>query len=99
MSTATMELLKATIGALKDKYGDSTNADLQIPIAELEARLAADTQRIAELSEATANKGKRGKRAKKEPSLPSTMREELAYNPHLRADPTELALMCGCAEE
>lgn len=41
----------------------------------------------------------RRKRAKKEPSLPSTMREELAYNPHLRADPTELALMCGCAEE
>ena len=61
-----MELLKATIGALKVKYGDSTNADLQIPIAELEARLAADTQKIAELSEATATKGKRGKRAKKE---------------------------------
>ena len=39
------------------------------------------------------------KRARKEPSLPSTMREELAYNPHLKANPDELALMCGCATE
>ena len=37
--------------------------------------------------------------ARKEPSLPSTMREELAYNPHLKANPDELALMCGCATE
>ena len=65
MST-TMELLKATIGALKEKYGEDGGADLQIPIAELEARLAADTQKMAELSEATTTKTKRGKRTKKE---------------------------------
>ena len=71
MST-TMELLQATIGALKAKYGEDGGADLQIPIAELEARLAADTQKMAELAETTTTKTKRGKRTKKErdPSRP-----------------------------
>ena len=62
----TMELLQATIGALKAKYGEDGGADLQIPIAELEARLAADTQKMAELAETTTTKTKRGKRTKKE---------------------------------
>ena len=39
------------------------------------------------------------KRARKEPSLPSTMGEELEYNPHLRANPQELAFMCGAVSE
>ena len=70
-NATTMELLKATIGALKEKYGDASTDNLQIPIAELEARLAADTEKIAELAE-TTTKGRRGKRAKKEkdPSRP-----------------------------
>ena len=39
------------------------------------------------------------KRARKQPSLPSTVAEELEYNTHLRATPEELALLCGCAAE
>jgi hydroxyacylglutathione hydrolase len=35
-------------------------------------------------------------RARREPTLPSTMKEELEYNAHLRASPSELAQMCGC---
>ena len=36
------------------------------------------------------------KRARKQPSVPSTLSEALAYNPHLRATPQQLAIMCGC---
>ena len=64
-NATTMELLKATIGALKEKYGDGATDNLQIPIAELEARLAADTEKIAELAE-TTTKGRKARRAKKE---------------------------------
>ena len=35
-------------------------------------------------------------RARKQPSLPSTVAEELLYNAQLRASVDELALMCGC---
>ncbi len=38
----------------------------------------------------------RTKRARKLPSIPSTISEELAYNPYLRVGPQQLALMCGC---
>ena len=61
-----MELLQATIGALKTKYGEDGGSELQIPLEELEARLAADTQKIAELAETSSTKGRKGKRAKKE---------------------------------
>jgi hypothetical protein len=61
-----MELLQATIGALKTKYGEDGGSELQIPLEELEARLAADTQKIAELAETSTTKGRKGKRAKKE---------------------------------
>lgn len=37
-------------------------------------------------------------RARKEPSIPSTMAEELTYNQHLLADPAQLAQMCGAVE-
>ena len=37
------------------------------------------------------------RRKRAEPSIPSTMEEELSYNLHLRADPAALASMCGCA--
>jgi len=62
----TMDLLKATIAQLKTQYGNGTNGDLQIPLDELEQRLAADTQTIAELTASGATKGKRGKKSKKE---------------------------------
>lgn len=39
------------------------------------------------------------RRKRAEPSIPSTMEEELSYNLHLRADPAALASMCGCAVE
>ena len=39
------------------------------------------------------------KRERKEPSIPSTLSEELSYNPHLRANPQQLAQMCGVADE
>lgn len=39
------------------------------------------------------------KRERHEPSIPSTLGEELSYNPHLRANPQQLAQMCGAAEE
>ena len=38
------------------------------------------------------------RRARKEPSIPSTMAEELSYNQHLLANPAQLAQMCGAAE-
>ena len=37
----------------------------------------------------------REKRKLRQPSIPSTVREELQYNTHLRATPEELAIMCG----
>ena len=36
------------------------------------------------------------RRGRKLPSIPSTVSEELSYNPYLRATPMQLALMCGC---
>lgn len=38
------------------------------------------------------------KRARKEPTVPSTLEDELQYNAYLRADTHQLALMCGAAE-
>jgi len=35
-------------------------------------------------------------RARKQPTIPSTVSEELQYNAQLRASPQELAMMCGC---
>jgi hydroxyacylglutathione hydrolase len=50
-----------------------------------------------------ANKAARAKlqavralRAQKLPSVPSTMAEELAYNPWMKATPVNLAMLCGC---
>ena len=38
-------------------------------------------------------------RSRKQPSIPSTLEEELSYNPQLRASPQELAMLCGCAQD
>ena len=38
------------------------------------------------------------RRARKEPSIPSTMAEELSYNQHLLANPAQLAQMCGATD-
>jgi hypothetical protein len=62
----TLDLLKATIAQIKTQYGNGANGDLQIPLDELEQRLAADTQTIADLTASGATKGKRGKKSKKE---------------------------------
>ena len=36
------------------------------------------------------------KRRLKQPTVPSTMADELEYNPQLRADAQTLARLCGC---
>jgi hypothetical protein len=41
----------------------------------------------------------REKRKRRQPSLPSTLEEELTYNLYLQASPAQLASMCGAVEE
>ena len=65
-NATTMKVLHDTIAQLKTMYGDGSDGDLHIPLAELEQRLAADTQTIAELAASDATKGKRAKKSKKE---------------------------------
>ena len=37
-------------------------------------------------------------RAQRRPSVPSSMADELAYNPWMKATPVNLARLCGCGQ-
>ena len=59
----TMAILQATLEQFKNDFGNG--GDLKIPLAELQARLEADTQKIAELAENETGKRGKGRKARK----------------------------------
>ena len=61
----TMAILQATLEQFKDQFSLGENGELQIPLAELQARLEADTQKIAELAENENGKRGKGRKARK----------------------------------
>ena len=81
------------------------DAHLSGPRVHADALAAGRDEDTAHSGRAASRRGRKAKllecmerRARKEPSIPSTMAEELSYNQHLLANPAQLAQMCGATD-